>query len=387
MEIVNDFYDKSLSKKSKEEFFKPLEFDSSAYFRITVGVDKGTTVYDWDGESWLRTYSSEYDDVSYEVSQEDVLDYVLESYVLGYSVYWNYVGDGKSNIPISDFNEKYREERYSEDQFIGWLGSRRSDINVAINQDKAMFYIEIEDRFINTIYTYANYEINGEWKGEWRKNNFIGLFNEITEDKVLEEIFEAHNKGAEMFWYNDTKIAEYTPVSNHRIISRNEEVAKDRFKKWFKVMEKGFSDNVKNQSELLEDFLDYSEDIQVELRGEMFDVEVDSFEDVDRSRVVIYFETNKTNKNERFGVFFEDGKFVLSFESPKKETEVIDEFGYGGTTATSSPSYYGNYNTPEVEKKSIRSIVGDWVSLEDRDWEDFLKINEINEYLVEKCGE
>ena len=152
-------------------------------------------------------------------------------------------------------------------------------------------------------------------------------------------------------------------------------------KKWFNEIEFKFSEKKKIQDELLGISKDYLEDsTQVEFEDDSFNITVGDVLDIDDFRILIYFDARE---NERFGVYFKDGEFVLTFEDLVKKREL--EKKIEPEFSTSGQAYNAQYIAPEIKKLTVKSIVADFVYLDDIAWEDFLKINEINKYLVEQC--
>ena len=236
-------------------------------------------------------------------SDEDVFSEIYKEYDKRDSnIYWNYVGDGTKREFTFGSDINLENKNYNEKEFREWLDEITKEVDN--RGDDSKFFIGLPVFSFNTYYNYMN--------GQWKKK------------EALNKIFEAYEEGKNIaLHYN--------------------KVGEEELKKWLNGMTKKSAYSKNDQENLLSVFSEYLEGVFVNWKDEELLVKISKIDDSGRNRILIYFEDDE---GERFGVYSDGEKLVLTF----------------GDEADESP-------------------VSDGVILDDNEWEEFLKINEIYQWI------
>jgi hypothetical protein len=335
-EIFDNFYLKKGEGENRKEFFAPMEFNARALLQITVIEGASNRVFDWNGEKWIVTFGNF---LPRDVDDSEVFESVYDSYKYGFNVYWNFLGDKTRNTVIENFNTNFRFEKYSEDEFLFWLNERMNEVDLA-NRDNFGFSVEIEDSWRNTKYFYKN--------NEWKKDGLLFFNSDANITEVLDSLILANENSQEITWKDNDEKVEKVVITDKEIISRSDKVAEIKLRNWINKTRDNWTDNKESQDKFLEEFSEYlGEETFVNIEGREFLVKLAWGSTEDRSRIFVYFDIGAEKK---FGMYTEGDELVLTY-------------GRG----------------------MDKSIVNEEVEFNENNWGEFLKINSIFEYLIEKC--
>lgn len=409
-----------------ENFMELLGADLDSYFRITIDDDYA---FIWDGKNWKKELKGS--DLYPIVNRDEDEGIVNDDTVSGvWSEFEDYVEEKKKggyNVEINKEDKAIRFEA-KEKEFLKTRSAffkLRKDMKIMVDPDKlggarypfgdvhfpplnseVKEFAEglnlILDNYILSLgdsnedvlseiyreYTkinsnvYWNYIGDGAIRGptfdsdinieSYSDDELRGFLNEITEEIDGKDNSSAFYVKINKFWSNPLyvykngnwqrgisrvgKTLEIEVVleailsareNDKEIILSYKKVEEEEFRKWINEKSKEFRYSKEDQKKLLLSFSKYLESATVNLRGDEFPVSIEEVYDNGFYRILIHF---YDIDGERFGVYSDEEKLILvSGEKIKK------------------------------------SPVNEWLDLSDADWKEFLKINQINEYLVEKC--
>lgn len=311
-----------------EQFVDAMDFGSGMTLVFEVDDNFGNTFYEYNGENWrIGTFKNGQLKGS-KISAKDVKDKLWDVYYR-HDITWNYKGDGKKNIVLTDFNKNFKNLEASRSDFFMWFEGIKEKSK---GGDKIT--IEIADAGFHTRYFLE--------KGKWEEYNALWWDSSISEKDVYDAVYKDHKGKYEIVWYYDDGVKK-TIVSDEKVKSRDS-TDEGKFNGWFDKLQNNWSSSKKNQDYVLRELRGY-EYKDVVFEGGSYEVK-NGFAHSVFKIPMIYFDSSE---GERFGVYYEDKKPVL---------------------------YY----------KGDDSLVSDFVGISNEDWEEFLKINKIYEYFkLRRC--
>lgn len=339
LKFMDDLYESSELEISKEEFFDYMDFSPTGFFTITITPKRGflarqkpDIVFQYDGTEWTRSVK---ENVRL-VGEDEVYTESYESYLDGLDVFWNY-NDGKKNYIFTDFDTDFKNKNFDKLELTNWLDNKSNFIDSYFDK---VFRIEVEVRGANHIYYYRN--------GKWKQKHWYGDTT-YTREEIADFIMIYNSKNYEMTWRFGMKNydKECTLISDIPIEDKKSE--EGNFKEWTNEKIKEFLDGQKNYEIFVSKLTLFLQTKEYIVDGKKVEAEMIFIDDKDRLCIVNVVSVDGA-EDDYIGIYRKNKEFVFMSE-------------FVG---------YVEQNYP-------------WVYVSDKDWNDFLKIKEIYEWLYEKC--